>query len=236
TLDASVQDATLTRKHNYVQKFLDWASGERLRPNDVLPANETVLCNYAATFAGRTAGGTARAHISAIKGWTLHKGQPWLGGERLNSVLNGVERRAPPSSFRPPRAPVKESYLAFLHTDLDLDGTDGKEFAIVAAADLMFFGQLRAGEVLPKSPDTACYDLESYLESPTMANQTHKERALFSSPAPRPAETEAKPRLSLPRHLLPAQSLQWRNTSGSIVLAQETLSLHIATQQANYTV
>lgn len=158
TLNASVRDSTLVRKHNYVQKFLNWSAGEKLTPSDVLPANETTLCNYAATFAGRTAGGTARAHISAIKSWTLHKGHHWLGGERLNSVLNGVERRAPPSSFRPPRAPVKESHLFHLHTDLNLDGNNGKDAAIAAAADLMFFGQLRAGEVLPDSSITSLYD------------------------------------------------------------------------------
>ncbi|KAE9391012.1 hypothetical protein BT96DRAFT_750271, partial [Gymnopus androsaceus JB14] len=139
TLSASVTNSTRVRKHNYVQKFLDWAGRERLTPNNVLPANETILCNYAATFAGHTAGGTARAHISAIKGWTLHKSQPWLGGTHLESILNGVERRAPPSSFRAPRSPVKESYLVFLHTDLNLDGTNGKEHAIAAATDLMFF-------------------------------------------------------------------------------------------------
>lgn len=158
TLYAMVKDSTLVRKHNCVQKFLDWSAGESLTPSDMLPANETVLCNYAATFAGRTAGGTARSHMSAIKSWTLHKGHPWLGGKRLNSVLNGVERRAPPSSFRPPRAPVKESYLFHLHTDLNINGNDGKDAAIIAAADLMFYGQLRTGEVLPDSDSIAQYN------------------------------------------------------------------------------
>ncbi|KAE9384128.1 hypothetical protein BT96DRAFT_842736, partial [Gymnopus androsaceus JB14] len=141
-----------------VQRFLNWAASEKLTPSKVLPATETTLCNYAATFAGHTAGGTARAHISAIKGWTIHKGQPWFGGECLNSVLNGVERRAPPSSFRTPRVPVKESHLELLYAHMDLDGDDGKELAIVAAAAMMFYGQLRAGEVLPDSSDLSCYN------------------------------------------------------------------------------
>lgn len=162
TIDASVKASTLIRKHNCVQKFLDWAATENLTPDDVLPANETTLCNYAATFAGHTAGGTARAHISALKGWTLHKGHFWQGGDRLNSVLNGVERRAPPGSYRPPRAPVKESYLTILLDEMRLDGSDGKEAAIAAAAHLMFFGQLRAGEVLPDSPLTSRYDLQKH--------------------------------------------------------------------------
>ncbi|KAE9385663.1 hypothetical protein BT96DRAFT_960709 [Gymnopus androsaceus JB14] len=137
-------------KHNHIQKFLNWAGTENLTPSNVLPVNKTILCNYATTFAGRTAGGTACAHISAIKGWTLHKGKAWLGGERLNAIFNGVEHRAPPSSFRNPRTPVKEAYLTFLHTNLILDGTK--------AADLMFFGQLHAGEVLPDSPNLPRYN------------------------------------------------------------------------------
>ncbi|KAE9383759.1 hypothetical protein BT96DRAFT_784115, partial [Gymnopus androsaceus JB14] len=112
--------STLVRKHNYVQKFLNWAATEKLTPSEVLPASEIVLSNYAATFAGRTAGGTARAHISAVKSWTIHKGHPWLGGDQLNSILNGVERRAPPSSFRTPRAPVKESHLELLYAHMNL--------------------------------------------------------------------------------------------------------------------
>ncbi|KAE9388575.1 hypothetical protein BT96DRAFT_836023, partial [Gymnopus androsaceus JB14] len=123
-----------------------------------LPASEIVLSNYAATFAGRTAGGTARAHISAVKSWTIHKGHPWLGGDQLNSILNGVERRAPPSSFRTPRAPVKESHLELLYAHMNLDRDDGKELAIVAAAAMMFYGQLCAGEVLPDTPDISRYN------------------------------------------------------------------------------
>ncbi|KAE9384542.1 hypothetical protein BT96DRAFT_761894, partial [Gymnopus androsaceus JB14] len=158
TLNASVNNSTLVRKHNYVQKFLNWAAGERLTPREVLPATKTILCNYAATFAGRTAGGTARAHMSAIKGWTVHKGHPWLGGECLNSILTGVERRAPPSLFRTPRVPVKESHLELLYTDMNLDGDNGKELAIVAAAAMMFYSQLHAGEVLPDSSDPSRYN------------------------------------------------------------------------------
>ncbi|KAE9388839.1 hypothetical protein BT96DRAFT_1025285 [Gymnopus androsaceus JB14] len=99
----------------------------------------------------------AHAHISAIKGWILHKGKALLGGEHLNSMLNGVKQRAPPSSFINPRTPVKEAYLIFLHTDLSLDGTKGKEFTISAAADLIFFRQMHAGEVLPDSPNLSHY-------------------------------------------------------------------------------
>ncbi|KAE9383371.1 hypothetical protein BT96DRAFT_69754 [Gymnopus androsaceus JB14] len=97
TLDASVQDATLTRKHNYVQKFLDWTrwrEAQTQRCTSCQRDRALQLCGEPLLVVPQEA--QLEPHISAIKGWTLHKGQPWLGGERLNSVLNGVERRAPP--------------------------------------------------------------------------------------------------------------------------------------------
>ncbi|KAE9389434.1 hypothetical protein BT96DRAFT_769405, partial [Gymnopus androsaceus JB14] len=87
---------------------------QKPHPSDVLPANKTVLCNYTTTFTGCMVGGTACAHISAIKSWTLHKVKARLSGKHLNAILNGVEWKAPPSSFRNPRTPVKEAHLVFL--------------------------------------------------------------------------------------------------------------------------
>lgn len=191
-MDASVSSSTRVRKHNYIQKFLDWAAKENLTPNDILPANETILCNYAATFAGQTAGGTARAHISAIKGWTLHKGHPWFGSNRLNSVLSGVKRRAPPSLFRAPRAPVKESYLRLLHSNLTLNGSDGKESATFAAATLMFYGQLRAGEVLTDSPLLSRFNAQKHPRVCDLGQPIIKAPAPYSYPAPRQAGTAAR--------------------------------------------
>ncbi|KAJ3858575.1 hypothetical protein EV359DRAFT_26338, partial [Lentinula novae-zelandiae] len=119
--------------------------------------SETTLCNYAASFMGREAGGTVRAKLAAVKNLVTTKGNGWRGGFRLREVLNGVEREAPPSSFRQERDPVKQEWLNLLHDELAKVGRNEFNSCVVACADTLFYGQLRLGEVLPTSPLTSKY-------------------------------------------------------------------------------
>ncbi|KAJ4478893.1 hypothetical protein C8R41DRAFT_922757 [Lentinula lateritia] len=160
-MDASVAVKTQSRKRNNITEFLDWAHQQHLHAKDVLPASEITLCEYAAEFGGKLAGSSVKAKLSAIKGWTITKGYAWQGSDRLRKVLAGIERSAPPSSFRPEREPVKKSHLSMLHADLDLSDTNGLDCCIAAAADLMFYSQLRAGEVLSTNSSIAQYDFKA---------------------------------------------------------------------------
>ncbi|KAJ3904589.1 hypothetical protein F5879DRAFT_989103 [Lentinula edodes] len=157
-MEASVTSKTQGRKHNNITDFLDWAHQHRLHAKDVLPASEVTLCEYAAEFGGKLAGASVKAKLSAIKGWTIMKGYTWQGGDHLRKVLSGVERSALPSSFRPEREPVKKSHLSILHAELDLSDTNGLDCCIAAAADLMFYSQLRAGEILPTNSSFSQYN------------------------------------------------------------------------------
>ncbi|KAJ3924674.1 MAG: hypothetical protein NXY57DRAFT_969322 [Lentinula lateritia] len=157
-MEASVISKTQGCKHNNIAEFLDWAHQHRLHAKDVLPASEVILCEYAAEFRGKLAGASVKAKLSAIKGWTIMKGYTWQGGDCLRKVLTGVERSAPPSSFRPEREPVKKSHLSILHAELDLSDTNGLDCCIAAAADLMFYSQLRAGEILPTNSSFSQYN------------------------------------------------------------------------------
>ncbi|KAJ3804656.1 hypothetical protein F5876DRAFT_53110, partial [Lentinula aff. lateritia] len=125
---------------------------------DILPVSEVILCEYAAEFGGKLAGSSVKAKLAVIKGWTITKGFAWQGSDRLRKVLAGVERSAPPTSFRPERELVKQSHLSILHTDLDLSDSNGLDCVIAATADLMFYSQLRAGEVLPTNSTVSQYD------------------------------------------------------------------------------
>lgn len=160
-MDSSVSVATQHRKLQNVGEFLDWADAQGLTQQDVLPPSEAILCNFAASFAGHLAGATVRAKISAVKAWVTRRGKHWEGRENLRKVLAGVEHRAPSSSFREERAPVKESHLRILHEGLDLSGNCGKDHAIAAAAKALFAGQMRAGELLGKSPDLKDFDSQA---------------------------------------------------------------------------
>lgn len=158
-MDAAVTGKTRARKIRYSGEFLDWADQQGLTEHDVLPPSESTLCNYAASMAGRISGGTARAKLSAVKSWVLRKGLVWHGHDNLRNTLTGVERRAPSSSFREQRPPVKSDHLVALVNNLNLDGMNGLDYAIRAGATACFFGQLRAGEIFPTSSnDPKDYD------------------------------------------------------------------------------
>ncbi|KAF9064393.1 hypothetical protein BDP27DRAFT_1425865 [Rhodocollybia butyracea] len=120
---------------------------------EVLPAPEWVLCEYAASFAGSVAGGTARGYLSAVKSWHIRKGAGWMGGKNLGDMLQGIERQAPASSRREERLPAKEAYIVHLHNDLDLSGRNRLHLCVAAHAKAMWLGQMRASESLPISPN-----------------------------------------------------------------------------------
>jgi len=157
-IDAAVSEKTRHRKLQYTAEFLTWAADQALTEEDVLPPSEATLCNYAASFAGKLAGGTTKAKLSAVKGWVQRRGLAWEGGANLRNVLNGVERKAPPSSFREQRPPVKREHLSILFNELDLSGSSGLDHAMAAASAGCFYGQLRGGEILPISSNPTDYN------------------------------------------------------------------------------
>ncbi|KAJ3974907.1 hypothetical protein EV361DRAFT_892163 [Lentinula raphanica] len=147
---------TRQRRFNDVVKFLDWAHAAHLTIPDILPASENILCNYAASLAGSVSESTAKSKISSLKSWTTLEGHRWLGGDRLKKVLAGVERATPPSSFRTKRHPVLPKHLRALHDGLS--PRSGLDVCVAAAAKVMMYGQLRAGEVLPTNSDVLRYN------------------------------------------------------------------------------
>lgn len=166
TLAASTKSNTAIRKWKRVHHYLRWCTDGKFRASEVLPAPEWLLCEYAASFAGSVAGGTAQGYLSAVKSWHIRKGAGWKGGKNLRDMLQGVERQAPASSRREERLPVKESYITHLHNDLDLSGRNGLHLCVAAHAKAMWSGQMRAGEPLPTSPDIAKF---SPLDNPMVA-------------------------------------------------------------------
>ncbi|KAJ4466813.1 hypothetical protein C8R41DRAFT_732804, partial [Lentinula lateritia] len=92
--------------------YIDWCKDNRVSRKHITDPSEMTLCNYAASFIGKEAGGTVRAKLAAVKNLVLHNG--WRSGSRLCEVLNGVEKAAPASSLRPERDPVKDKWLDLL--------------------------------------------------------------------------------------------------------------------------
>ncbi|KAF5334069.1 hypothetical protein D9758_017658 [Tetrapyrgos nigripes] len=135
----SVVSETRRRQQLIVTEFAVWANDMGLHPDEVLPAPETFLCEFAASFLGRRAGGTVKAKISALKSWHLNLGFKWNGADLLRRALTGIDHQAPPSSHRPERPPVTKDMMRSLHTACIL-------------------GQLRCGELFPKNSDPRLFD------------------------------------------------------------------------------
>ncbi|KAE9404092.1 hypothetical protein BT96DRAFT_813919 [Gymnopus androsaceus JB14] len=161
-MDTAVSEKTNRRKLLYTAEFLEWAGERGLCKEDILPPSKATLCNYAALFAGKLAGGTTRAKLSAVKSWVQRQGLVWNGRDSLRNVLSGIEHRAPTSLFRKQRPPVKKEHLSILFNELDLSDASGMDCALAAASAGCFYSQLRGGEIFPPSADPNDYNSSSF--------------------------------------------------------------------------
>ncbi|KAJ3803978.1 hypothetical protein F5876DRAFT_739, partial [Lentinula aff. lateritia] len=150
-IQSAVTKKTIIRRYNYQALYIDWCEDNKISRGHIINPSETTLCNYAASFIGKEAGGTVRAKLAAVKNLVIAKDNGWRGGSKLREVLNGVEKAAPASSFRPERDPVKDKWLDLLHDEMDNSGHNAFNSCVIACADTVFYGQLRLGEVLSNS-------------------------------------------------------------------------------------
>ncbi|KAJ6535788.1 hypothetical protein B0H19DRAFT_1271504 [Mycena capillaripes] len=146
-------DTTLTNYGGVVDEFLGFCAIEGVPSKFQLPADEFVLCAFAASSAGVHAGSTVRNKIAALKAWHTAQNAEWKGSSRLHYVLAGVENLAPESSKRKPRPPITSAMLRALYDGLDF--TNPRDVAVFAAACIAFWGQCRLGELLPTSSSPA---------------------------------------------------------------------------------
>ncbi|KAJ7128284.1 hypothetical protein C8R46DRAFT_1237054 [Mycena filopes] len=140
---------TLDNYGGTVDRFLNFCTVEGVPTKFQLPADEFVLCAFAASSAGVHAGSTVRNNIAALKAWHIAQGVAWQGSSRLHYVLAGVDNLAPESSKRAPRPPINAAMIRALYDGLDF--SDPRDVAVFAAACVAFWGQCRLGELLPTS-------------------------------------------------------------------------------------
>ncbi|QRW03528.1 hypothetical protein RhiLY_02527 [Ceratobasidium sp. AG-Ba] len=104
------------------------------------PADELVLCAFAASHAGLKAGGTVLNRISGLKAWHALHNLQWQGSARLSYVVKGVTNMEPTSAVKPPRPPISAEMLRKLHDKLDLDIP--LHAAVFAVATVAFWGNV----------------------------------------------------------------------------------------------
>jgi hypothetical protein len=165
--------STLAGYARHVTHFLDFCKREQVPSALQFPADEFVLCAYAASDVGLVSASTIQNRLSALKAWHNAHGAPWNGGLRLQVVTNGTKNLAPSSSKKPPRPPVTVAMLQRLFDGLDL--TKPLDAAVAACASLAFWGQCRLGELLPPSAS----DL-STTARPARSHFAHSSRSMGS--------------------------------------------------------
>jgi hypothetical protein len=140
---------TIKRYSGSLKQFIRFCNTEGVPDHLRFPADEFVLCAFAASSLGRHSRSTARNRLSALKAWHIAHNIEWKGSARLRYVLNGIHNLAPGSSKRPPRPPINAKMISQLVERLDPNS--GLDAAVAACAATAFWGQCRLGELLPSS-------------------------------------------------------------------------------------
>jgi hypothetical protein len=151
TQDAAVDKTTQKKDASRLREFLSFCAGLGIVSSRALPASEDVLLAWASSYAGTLAGKSVGAKILAIRKEHDRRGLPWHGGNRLRTVLKGVEELRPPSSFRAKRSPITITMLEDINKGLSRGS--GMDICIRTICLLAFFCQLRIGEILPPTQD-----------------------------------------------------------------------------------
>ena len=138
--------STVKRYSGAVKQFIHFCNVEGIPHHLCFPADEFLLCAFAASSLGRHSRGTVRNRLSALKAWHISHNMEWKGSARLRYVLNGIHNSAPGHSKHPPRPPITIKMLTQLIECLDL--TSPLDVTVAACAVTAFWGQCRLGELL----------------------------------------------------------------------------------------
>jgi hypothetical protein len=142
-------NSTIKRYSGAIKQYIRFCDDEGIPDHLRFPADEFVLCAFAASSIRRHARSTPSNRLSALKAWHIAHNMEWRGSVRLRYVLNGVHNLAPGSSRRPLRPPINVKMISQLLEHLDLDSP--LDVAVAACATTAFWGQCRLGELLPSS-------------------------------------------------------------------------------------
>ena len=142
-------NSTIKRYSGAIKHYIRFCEVESIPENLRFPADEFVLCAFAASSIGRHTRSTPSNRLSALKAWHIAHNIDWKGSSRLRYVLNGVHNRAPGHSKRPLRPPVNAKMISQLLEHLDPDSS--LDVAVAACATTAFWGQCWLGELLPPS-------------------------------------------------------------------------------------
>ena len=151
--------STLRRYSGAVDQFIRFCDMEGIPDHLRFPADEFVLCAFAASSIRKHSVNTPRNRLSALKAWHVVHNMEWKGSSWLRYVLNGVHNLAPDSSRHLPRPPVNANMISQLVQGLDLDSP--VDVAVAAGATTAFLGSMPPGRTATTQPVPFLYCLPS---------------------------------------------------------------------------
>jgi len=72
SLNHAWADSTLKKYHGVIKDFHSFCDKEHVPSCNHLPANEHLLCAFAASHVGSVAGDTVQSHMAALKAWHIY--------------------------------------------------------------------------------------------------------------------------------------------------------------------
>ena len=92
-------NSTIRRYSGAIDQFIEFCDAESVPDRLRFPADEFVLCAFAASSIGKHARSTAQGRLTALKAWHIAHNLEWKGSSRLHYVLNGIHNLTPIGSF-----------------------------------------------------------------------------------------------------------------------------------------
>lgn len=142
----------MKRYSGSIKQFIHFCDSENVPEHLRFPADEFVLCAFAASSLSKHSGGTPRSCLSALKTWHITHNIEWKGSAGLRYMLNGITNQAPGSSKQMPHPPINARMISQLIEGLDINLPF--DAAVAACATTAFWGQCRLGELLPSTLST----------------------------------------------------------------------------------
>lgn len=105
-IQSSLAKSTLKRYSGAIRQFIHFCDSQQVPAHLRFPADELLLCTFAASSLGRHARSTTRSRLSALRTWHMAHNMEWKGSSRLCCILNGIHNQAPGNSSPPPCPPT----------------------------------------------------------------------------------------------------------------------------------
>jgi hypothetical protein len=132
---ASLDVSTRKNYGSGLLRFTQFCDAQHISEDKRMPASESILSAFCASWAGRVASTTVSTWMAGLRFWHKFHGAPWCGGEILASVTKGIAKMVPKSSKRPQRPPVTIEHMHALFNGLDLSNSfDAAVWALASTA------------------------------------------------------------------------------------------------------